>query len=160
MCVSAYFPPLFGCMMMQCLIWSKLPRLLCAETIRCYVLRQEPMLDAATHCNPRCAHGAHNPTPQLTSCCCCSCCLNSRTSPLAVRYRSALSAAMQPLPAAVIAWRHSVSCRSPAEYTPATLVAAPWLTCTPHQQKGELMAGNEKRREKREGVPLSVNTAN
>lgn len=57
-------------------------------------------------------------------------CLTSRARLLAVRYLSALSAAMQPAPAAVMACRHSVSCRSPAANTPGTEVDTPCDTLT------------------------------
>ena len=45
------------------------------------------------------------------------------------RKRSADSAAMQPEPAAVMACRHSWSCRSPAANTPSMLVLQPSCTC-------------------------------
>lgn len=40
-----------------------------------------------------------------------------------VKYRSASIAAMQPLPAAVIAWRYLGSCTSPAANTPFMFVS-------------------------------------
>lgn len=54
---------------------------------------------------------------------------NSCSKSFAARYRSVANAAIHPEPAAVIACLHSVSCRSPAEKTPSTLVCTLWVTC-------------------------------
>mmetsp|Transcript_13197 Transcript_13197/g.30173 ORF Transcript_13197/g.30173 Transcript_13197/m.30173 type:complete len:227 (+) Transcript_13197:220-900(+) len=67
---------------------------------------------------------------------CASCCagvgtdFTSTRRSFSARYRSVAIAAMHPLPAAVMAWRHSVSCRSPAQNTPGVDVRHPSVTLT------------------------------